>query len=101
MAHDADWLAGGNEGLDQLDGVLVLGEIPHRAVSARVEDGVEVSLPDAVKANGLVELRFRSRVFLEPERKVSAGIGFVGLRIKRRSSPLWRRECDLNTGARG
>ena len=50
-------LAGGKEGLDQLGGMLVFGEIPHRAVAARVEDGVEVFLPDAVEANGLVELQ--------------------------------------------
>jgi hypothetical protein len=55
MTHDGDWLAGSKEGLDQLDGVLVFGEIPHRAMAARVEDGVEVFLLDAVKANGLVE----------------------------------------------
>ena len=93
-----DWFAGGNEGLDQLDGVLVFGEIPHRAVAARVEDGVEVFLLDAVKANGLVELSFRSRVLLEPERKVGAEVGFVALGVKRRSSALRRRERDLNAG---
>jgi hypothetical protein len=98
MAHDGDRFAGGNEGLDQIDGVLVFSEIPHRAVAARVEEGVEVLLLDAVKANGLVELSFRSGVFLEPERKVSSGFGFVALGIKRRSSALWRRECDINAG---
>ena len=74
MTDDRDRLAGGEEGLDQFDGVLVFGEIPHRAVAARVEDSVEVFLPDAVKANGLVELSFRGRVLFEPERKVGAGI---------------------------
>ena len=98
MTHDADWLAGGKEGLDQLDGVLVFGEIPHRAVAARVEDGVEVFLPDAVKAKGLVELSFRSRVLLEPERKVSAEFGFVALGVERRSAAFWRCERDLDAG---
>src|SRR5580700_8789708 len=56
MTHDGDWLTGGQERPDQLDGVLILGEIPHWAVAARVEDGVEVFLPDAIEANGLVEL---------------------------------------------
>ena len=98
MTNDADWLAGGKEGLDQLDGVLVFGEIPHRAVAARVEDGVEVFLPDAVKAKGLVELGFRGRVLLEPERKVGAGCGLIALGIKRRPAALRGCERDLNAG---
>ena len=93
-----DRLAGGKEGLDQLDGVLVFGEIPHRAVAARVEDGVEVFLPDAVEANGLVELGFRGRVLLEPERKVGAEFGFVALGVERRPAALRGRERDLSAG---
>ena len=74
MAHDADWLAGSNEGLDQFDGMLVFGEIPHRAMATRVEDGVEVFLLDAVEANGLIELSFRSCVLLEPASEISTGL---------------------------
>src|SRR5277367_571024 len=66
MTHYADRLTCGKERLDQLDGVLVVGEIPHRTVAARIKDGVEVFLPDALEANGLVELSFRGRVLLEP-----------------------------------
>jgi hypothetical protein len=44
-------------------------------MAARVEDGVEVFLLDAVEANGLVELSFRRRVLLEPEREVSTEFG--------------------------
>ena len=97
MANDGDWLAAGKEGLDQLDGVLVFGEIPHRAVAARVEDGVEVFLLDAVKANGLVELSFRSGVVLEPERKVSAEFGLVALGIERGTTAFRGCERDLDT----
>ena len=64
---------------DQLDRVLVFGEIPHRPVAAGVENAVEVLLPDAVKANGLVELRFRGCVLLEPQCQVSADVRFVAL----------------------
>jgi hypothetical protein len=53
-------------------------------MAARIEDGVEVFLFDAVKAKGLVELSFRSGVLLESERKVSAEFGFVALGVKRR-----------------
>ena len=81
--------------LDQLDGVLVFGEIPHRAMAARIEDCVKTFLLDAVKANGFVKLSFRSRVLLEPERKVSPELGFVALGIKRRSAALRGRERNL------
>jgi hypothetical protein len=53
-------------------------------MAARIEDGVEVFLLDAVKAKGLVELSFRSGVLLESERKVSAEFGLVALGVKRR-----------------
>src|SRR5271154_2260344 len=95
MTHYADWLTCGKEGLDQLDGVLVLGEIPHRTVAAWIEDGVEVFLPDAVQAKGLVELGFRSRVLLEPARKVGAEFGFVALGVERRPATLRGYERDL------
>src|SRR5277367_569711 len=94
MTHYADWLTCGKEGLDQLDGVLVLGEIPHRTVAARIEDGVEVFLPDAVEAKGLVELSFRSHVLLEPQREVGAEFGFVALGVQRRPATLRGRERD-------
>jgi hypothetical protein len=66
-------------------------------VAARVEDGVEVFLPDAVKANGLVELSFRSGVLLEPERKVSAEFGLVALGIERGTTAFRGCERDLDT----
>jgi hypothetical protein len=97
MAHDADWLAGSKEGLDQLDGMPVFGQIPHRAMAARVEDGVEVFLLDAVEANGVVELSFRSRVLLEPEREVSTEFGFVALGIERRAAAF--RGCERDPDA--
>ena len=46
------WSADGNEGLDQLDGVPVFGEIPHLAMAARIKDRVEVDRPHAVEPNG-------------------------------------------------
>src|SRR5208282_5967000 len=98
MAHDADWLAGSNEGLDQFDGMLVFGEIPHRAMATGVEDGVEVFLLDAAEANGLIELSFRSSVLLEPEREISTGFGFVTLGIERRPAAFGGCERDLDAG---
>ena len=98
MTHDADGLAGGNEGLDQLDGVLVFGEIPHRAMAARVENGVEVFLFDTVEANSLVELSFRSRILLESKREIGTKFGFVALGIERRPAAFRGRERDLDAG---
>src|ERR1700722_6623786 len=96
MTHNADWFAGGNEGLDQLDGVVVFGEIPHRAMAARIEDRVEVSLPHAVEANGLAEVRFRGRILFEADGEVGAKFRLVALGIEQRSSTLGRCERDLN-----
>src|SRR5271168_4208093 len=98
MTHYGDWLTGGKEGLDQLDGVRVFGEIPHRAVAARVEDGVEVFLLDAVKARGLVELSFRSSIFLEPAREVGTEFRFVALGIERRTTAFRGCERYLDAG---
>src|SRR5271157_4356912 len=98
MAHDADWLASSNEGLDQFNGMLVFGEIPHRAMATRVEDGVEVFLPDAVEANGLIELSLRTCVLLEPDRELSTECGFVALGIERRMAAFRRCERDLDAG---
>ncbi len=83
---------------DQLDRVLVFGEIPHRAMAARIEDRVEVFLPDAVEANGLVELSFRGRVLLEPARKVGLGFGLVTLGIEWGTTAFRGCERDLDAG---
>ena len=96
MTHDGDWLAGGEEGLDQLDGVLVLGEIPHRAVAARIEHRVEVFLLDAVEANGLVELSFRLVVVFESERELGAELGLVALGVERRPTAFRGSQRDIN-----
>ena len=73
--------------------MLVFGEIPHRAMAARIEDRVEVSLPHAVEANGLAELRFRGRIFLEAEGEVGAKFRLVALGVQRWLSALGR--CEV------
>jgi hypothetical protein len=67
-------------------------------MAARVEDGVEVFLPHAVKAKGRAEVRFRGPILLEAEGEVSAKFRFVTFGIKRRLSALWRCECDFDAG---
>ena len=98
VADHRDRLAGGDEGFDELGRILVLGEVPHRAVATGIEHGVEVFLPDAVEANGLVELRFGRRIRLEAEREVGAEFGLVALGVERRTAALRGGESDLGPG---
>src|SRR5579883_413683 len=88
MADDADRLAGGNEGLDQLDGIPVFGEVPHRTMPARIEQRVEILLPDAVETKGLVQLGFGGRILLEANGQIGAEFGFVALGVERRPAAL-------------
>jgi hypothetical protein len=96
MTHDGDWLTGGKEGLDQFDGVLVFGEIPHRAMAARIEDCVETFLLDAVKANGFVRLSFRIDILFESDRKVGPEFRLVTLGIEGGTTAFRRRERNLS-----
>jgi hypothetical protein len=66
-------------------------------MAARIEDGVEVLPPDAVKAKGLAELRFCGRILLEAEGEVSTELRLIALRIERRPPALWRCQRDVNS----
>src|SRR5262249_51870385 len=44
MTDQRHRLPGGEEGLDQLYGIGVFGQVPHRAVAARIEDSIVVLL---------------------------------------------------------
>src|SRR5262245_36002493 len=96
MTHQGNWLTGGEKGLDQLDRVLIFGEIPHRAVAARIENSIDDLLFDAVEANSLVKLSFCSGVFLEPARKVGLEFGLVTLGIERGTTAFWGGKCDFS-----
>src|SRR5262249_13169072 len=72
-----------------------LGEIPHRAVAARIKDGIEAFLFDTVEPNSLAKLSFCSSVFLEPAGKVSPEFGLVTLWIEGGAAPLLGGKCDL------
>src|SRR5215471_3588237 len=76
---------------------LIFREIPHRAMAARIEDGVVVFLSHAVEAQRLVELSFGVRVLLEPTRDVGLKAGVFALGIERRASALGRCKGDLGT----
>src|SRR5262245_17330275 len=96
MTNQGDRLTGGEEGLDQLDRILIFGEIPHRAVAARIEDSIEAFLFDGVEANSFAKLSFRSGIFLEPARKVGLEFGLVTFGIERGTPPFWGGKCDFS-----
>ena len=78
--------------------VLVLGEVPHRPVTARIENRVVVFLLDAVETHGLVELRFRFFVSLEPQGELGAEFGLVALRVERRTATFRGSQRDISAG---
>src|SRR5262245_16569835 len=96
MTHQGNWLTSGEEGLDQLDRILIFGEIPHWAVAARIENSIEAFLFDAVEANSLVKLSFCSGVFLEPARKVGLEFGLVTFGIERGTPAFGGGKCDFS-----
>src|SRR5215475_3423723 len=95
MADQRHGLAGGEEGLDQLDGIGVFGQVPHRAVAARIEDGVVVLLFHAIEAHRPIELALRVRVLLEATGDVRLEARILALGIERRTTALGRSQSDL------
>jgi hypothetical protein len=57
-------------------------------VAARIEDGIEVFLLDAIETHRLVELGFGCGILLEPTRDVGLEVRLVALGIERRRPPL-------------
>src|SRR5262249_33546165 len=92
VADKRDGFAGSEESFDQTDRVLVFREIPHRAMAARIEDGVVVFLFHAVEAHSLIKLSFDVCVLLEPTGGIGLKAGVLTLGIERRVSTLWRSE---------
>ena len=73
----------------------VFGQIPHRAVAARIEDGIVVLLLHAVEAHRLVELGLRVGVLLEATGDVRLEARILALGIERRTTALGRGQSDL------
>src|SRR5262249_29696729 len=97
MADERHRLPGGEEGLDQLYGIWVFCQVPHRAVAARIEDSVVVLLFHAFEAHRLVELAFRVRVLLEASGDIGLEAGILALGIEWRTTAFGRCEGDLRT----
>src|SRR5262245_43057617 len=95
MADQRHGLAGGEEGLDQLDGIGVFGQVPHRAVAARIEDGVVVLLFYAIEANRPIELALRVSVLLETTGDVRLEAWILALGVERWTTALGRGQSDL------
>src|SRR6516225_9384801 len=90
MADQRHRLPGGEEGLDQLDGIRVFGQVPHRAVAARIEDGIVVLLFHAFEAHRLVELAFGVRVLFEVPGDIGLEAGILALGIEWRTTAFGR-----------
>src|SRR5262245_61309276 len=88
MADQRHRLSGGKEGLDQLDGIGVVGQIPRWAVAARIEDRVVVLLFHTVEAHRLIKLALRARVLLEAAGDVRLEARILALGIERRTTAL-------------
>ena len=95
VTNEGDGLVGSQESLNQLDRVRVLGQVPHRAMTAGIEDGVEILWLDAVEADRRGKLRLCCGIRLEPMREFGLEVRLVALRIERRLAALRRGEHDL------
>src|SRR5262249_14386827 len=95
MADQRHRLSGGKEGLDQLDGIGVFGQIPHWAVAARIEDSVVFLWFHTVEAHRLIKLALRVRVPLEATGDVRLEARILALGIERRTTALGRGQSDL------
>jgi hypothetical protein len=98
VADHRERLAGSQEGFQQLDRVLVFGEIPHRPMATGVEDGIVIFLLDAIEAHRPVELGVGVGVLLEPPCDVGLEVRLVALGIERRPTAFGRCEGDLGPG---
>src|SRR5262245_34175039 len=97
MANEGDGLACSDETLDQLDRVLILGQIPHWAMTAGIEDGVEIPWLNAVEPDCRGKLRLCCSIGVEPARQVGLEVLLVALRIERWLAALERGKHDLGT----
>src|SRR6202008_3512618 len=73
-------------------------QVPHRAVAAGVEDGVEVLGLDAVEANRCREPRLCLCIGFERTGEAALKVWLVALRIERRLAALRRGQHDLGAG---
>ncbi|GGT20858.1 hypothetical protein GCM10010240_62130 [Streptomyces griseoviridis] len=98
MADQGERLARAQGGLDEPDGVGVLGEVPERAVAAGVEDRVEVVGGDAVEADGVGEGGHGLLVGLEAAGLLGLEAGFVALGVQRGTAALGGGQGDVPAG---
>src|SRR5262245_448006 len=95
MADQRHEFSDGKERFDKLDGIGVFGQIPQRAVAARIEDSVVVLLFHTVEAQRLIKLSLRVRILLEATGEVRLEARILALGIERRTTALGRGQSDL------
>lgn len=65
VAYKRNGLTRDEKRLNQCDRILIFREIPHRTVTTRVEDRIELRLRDVIEPYGGCKLRFGRRVRLK------------------------------------
>src|ERR1700722_10674442 len=88
MAYQCDWLAGIVEGFQKGDGHRALREVPHRAVPAWIENGVEVFRLHVRKFDRVGESLLRRRVLLETRHRRCLIFRQIAFRIEGRLPPF-------------
>ena len=90
VADRGDRLAGVVEGLDEGDRMRVLGQVPHRAVAAGIEDRVVIRGLDVGEPHGVRQHRLGRGILLETPRQFGLALGRVADRVEGRLPALGR-----------
>ncbi len=98
MTDGGHRLAGGPEGLDQRDRVGVVHQVPHRAVAAGIEDGVEVVRRDRAQLDRIGQDLLGRRVVLEPDHRLGLLGRVIAPGIDGRLPALGRGQGHLSPG---
>jgi hypothetical protein len=88
VADQRDGIAGGERCFDQRLRIGILGEVPQRAMAARIKHAVEPRRVDLGQDFGRRQLRLRGAVALEAAGRVGLGVGGIALGIERRLTPF-------------
>src|SRR5262245_7542134 len=96
MAAQYHRLAGGEGGFDQHGRLRIFGQVPHRAMAPRIEDGIIILLLHALEAHRLVELTLGIVVLLEATGDVGLEVRILALGIERRAAAFGRCQRDLH-----
>src|SRR5215469_3155820 len=98
MTNQRDWLTGSNRAFDQVDGVAVFGQIPHRAVAAGIKDGVELIAGNVLEFCSAVKRRHRIGVRFKATGLVRLKVGLVALWVEWWFAASRRAQSEFHAG---